>query len=126
VELNMSERPVEYELLADGGPIHVCDASAAQLRDVTDLSKPAVFCAFRSLLNVFGFSAETPGAAFQLIVPLMLFVIALRLLGHGIGYLRVARGGAAAIEAAEAEEHARLLEQQESVQRAIRSGGEES
>jgi len=126
VELNMSERPVEYELLADSGPIHVCDASAAQLRDVTDLSKPVVFCAFRSVLGVFGFGAETPGAAFQLIVPVMLFVIALRLLGHGIGYLRVARGGAAAIEAAEAEEHARLLAQQESVQRVVRSGGEES
>lgn len=126
VHLNMSERPVEYELLADDGAIHVCDATAAQLREVSDLSKPVVFCAFRSALGVFGFGAETPGAAFQLIVPVMFFVIALRLIGHGVGYLRVVRGGEPAIEAAEAEERARLLKQQESVQKTVASGGDNS
>jgi TRAP-type C4-dicarboxylate transport system permease small subunit len=126
VYLNLAERPVEYELLADSGPIHVCDASAAQLRDVTDLDKPTVFCAFRSVLSVFGFSAETPGAAFQLIVPVMFFVIGLRLIGQGVGYLRVVRGGEAAIAAAEAEEHARLLKQQESVQKTVPSAGDNS
>jgi TRAP-type C4-dicarboxylate transport system permease small subunit len=126
VELNLAERPVEYEVLAEGGSIHVCEASDAQLRELVDFEKPNVFCLFRKVLSAFGTEAETPGAAFQLIVPLMLLVIGLRLAGQGTGYLGVVRGGEAAIARAEADEHSRLLAQQESVQKAARrdeSGG---
>jgi TRAP-type C4-dicarboxylate transport system permease small subunit len=120
VHLNLAERPVEYEMLANGGSIHVCDASAAQLKDLVDFNKPIYFCAFRTLLGLFGFTAETPGAAFQVIVPICFFVIALRLLAHGIEYFRVVAGGEAAIERAEAEDRARIAAQQESVQLAAR------
>lgn len=119
VQLNLGERPVEYEVLADAGPIHVCDATAAQLKDLSGFDKPIYFCAFRALLSVFKVDAETPGAAFQVIVPLMLLVIGIRMVGQGIGYFRVVAGGADAIARAEAEEHARLLAQQESVQLAV-------
>jgi TRAP-type C4-dicarboxylate transport system permease small subunit len=121
VELNLSERPVEYEVLVETGSIHVCDATAAQLKDLADFAKPTFFCAFRSLLGVFGISAETPGSAFQVIVPLMFLVIALRMLGQAVEYFRVVRGGPLAIERAEAAERERMMAQQESVQMATRS-----
>jgi TRAP-type C4-dicarboxylate transport system permease small subunit len=119
VHLNLAERPVEYEMLADSGSIHVCDATAAQLKELVDFQRPTYFCAFRSLMGLFGFTAETPGAAFQIIVPVAFFVIGLRLLAQGIGYFRVLHGGEPAIEHAEAQEQARIAKQQESVQRAV-------
>jgi TRAP-type C4-dicarboxylate transport system permease small subunit len=115
VELNLSERPVEYEMLGDKGPIHVCDATPEQMKNLVDFTRPSFFCAFRSVLSLFGAHAETPGAAFQLIVPVAFFFIAIRLLFYGAGYVRVATGGEQGIEEAEAEERARLLAQQQSV-----------
>ena len=46
----------------------------------------------------------TPGAAFQLIVPIMFFAMAMRLLGHGFGHISTLLGGAEAIAAAEEAE----------------------
>jgi TRAP-type C4-dicarboxylate transport system permease small subunit len=115
VELNLSERPVEYELLGDKGPMHVCDATSAQLKDLQDFNKPIFFCFFRTLLGLVGVRAETPGAAFQVIVPVMFFSIALRMICYGIGYFAVALGTEEDIALAEEEEKRRLLAQQQSV-----------
>ena len=94
VAANLAERPAEYELLdPQGQALHLCDASAAQLAQVADLTRPAVFCAVRSVLALAGLRAETPRAAFQLIVPLMLLVTALRFLGHGARQMRLASAG---------------------------------
>jgi TRAP-type C4-dicarboxylate transport system permease small subunit len=115
VELNLSERPVEYEMLGPTGPMHVCDATAAQIKELQDFSRPTYFCAFRSVLSVVGVKAETPGAAFQVIVPIMFFVIGLRMIGYGIGFWSVVLEGDEAIARAEEEERRRILTQQQSV-----------
>jgi TRAP-type C4-dicarboxylate transport system permease small subunit len=107
VYLNLTERPVEYELLsAEGKSMHVCDASDEQLKDLMDFDRPTGFCVFRKGLELVGVPAETPGAAFQLIVPIMFFVMALRLTGQGFGHFGTVLGGDRAI--AEAEEAERL------------------
>jgi TRAP-type C4-dicarboxylate transport system permease small subunit len=108
VRLNLNERPIEYEMLGDSGSIHICDATEAQLKQLEGVEKPGVFCAVRSVLNGLGSPAETPGAAFQIIVPFMFFVMGLRFLGIGISSgIAVAKGDAAIAEL-EAEEHARM------------------
>jgi TRAP-type C4-dicarboxylate transport system permease small subunit len=113
VYLNLTERPVEYEMLAPGGgSMHLCDATDAQLAELVDAEKPAIFCVFRSLLGVIGIPAETPGAAFQLIVPLMFAIMALRFLAQGIGYGLIVAGGTEAVALADAEEKRRELAQQ--------------
>ncbi|MDD9943454.1 MAG: TRAP transporter small permease subunit [Myxococcales bacterium] len=106
VYLNLTERPLEYELLGADGPIHVCDATAAELGAIEGLDRPTMFCAARSVLGALTIPAETPGAAFQLIVPLMSFVIALRLIAQGIGAGMILAGGPAAVARADAAERA--------------------
>lgn len=107
VYLNLTERPVEYEMLSlEGKSMHVCDATDQQLADLVDFDKPSGFCVFRTALDAIGVPAETPGAAFQLIVPIMFFVMAVRLLGQGFGHIGTLLGGAEAI--ARAEEAERL------------------
>ena len=107
VYLNLTERPVEYELLSpEGKSMHVCDATDAQINELMDFHRPFGFCIFRTALDVIGVPAETPGAAFQLIVPIMFFVMALRLLGQGVGHVLTVAGGPEAI--ARAEEAERL------------------
>jgi TRAP-type C4-dicarboxylate transport system permease small subunit len=93
VASNLAERPAEYELLDEhGSALHVCDASPRQLALVADLTRPAVFCAARSVLALCGVHAETPRAASQLIAPVMLLAVALRFLAHGVRQLRLAIG----------------------------------
>ncbi|MGD8860302.1 MAG: TRAP transporter small permease subunit [Myxococcales bacterium] len=113
VHLNLTERPIEYEMLGDQGSMHVCDATQEQVDALVDFEKPTAFCAFRSALGVFGIPAETPGAAFQLIVPLMFAAIALRLFAQGLGAIAVLAGGDEAIAQAESEERRRLAASQE-------------
>jgi TRAP-type C4-dicarboxylate transport system permease small subunit len=125
VVLNLTERPIEYELLGDDGAIHVCDASDAQLAELEDIERPAVFCAFRKAFGAVGIPAETPGAAFQLIVPLMFIAMALRMFAQGIGAGMVVAGGPAAIEAAEAAEQEELRKQQESTESMPPPAGDE-
>lgn len=116
VELNLTERPIEFELLdEDGRSIHVCDATDAQVEALQDFDKPDIFCASRAVLAMIGIPAETPGAAFQLIVPVMFFVTALRMFGHGIGYGAVVLGGDQAIAEAEAAEQRAVEAQQASL-----------
>ena len=113
--LNLTERPVEYEMLGPNGSMHVCDATDEQLAGLIDFEQPTLFCAGRAVLAVFTIPAETPGAAFQLIVPIMLFVMALRFLGHGVHFTRVVLGGDATVAEAEAEEQRDALAQQAQV-----------
>ena len=114
-KLNLTERPVEYEILGDNGPMHVCDATQEQLKNLVGVQKPTVFCAARSVLAVLHIPAETPGAAFQLIVPLAFLAISIRLFAYGIAYFGVATGDDAGIEREEAEERARILAQEQSL-----------
>ena len=110
VTLNLKERPIEYELLGNEGSIHVCDAKPEQLKELEGVERPTVFCGVRAVLNLFTIPAETPGAAFQIVVPIMFIVIGLRFIGIGIGAAVAVHQGPAALERAEAEEHARLAE----------------
>ena len=124
VYLNLTERPVEYEMLNDAGKsIHLCDATDAQLKEL-DLKAPTFFCISRSALSVISIPAETPGAAFQLIVPLMLVVMALRLFGQGLSHIGTLLGGDEAIEHAEREEK-RWMEAQQAVPELLRESVEQ-
>lgn len=127
VQLNLTERPIEYEMLGEEGSMHVCDASDEQLAQLDGFERPSAFCALRSALGAIGIPAETPGAAFQLIVPLMFFVIAIRLIGQGIGSAMVLAGGEEAIAKAEEQERVDIEAQSESVKKALakaEDGGE--
>lgn len=112
VYLNLTERPVEYEMLGPNGPMHVCDATDEAVEALEGIEKPTGFCVMRSVLATFAVPAETPGAAFQLIVPLMLAVMALRLLGQGLANAAIVLGGPEAIAQAEAEEKRRIAAEQ--------------
>lgn len=101
--LNLTERPMELEVLSENGAIHVCDAPDQELKEL-DMEKPAIFCVFRSVLALIGVPAETAKAAFQLIVPIMFCVMAIRLFGRGVSSTIIFFSGAEAIAAAEAEE----------------------
>lgn len=107
VKINLSERPIEYEMLAESGSKHVCDATPAELKQV-EIEVPSSFCTLRSTLRVFGVTPETPGSAFQLIVPVMFFIMGLRFLGIGIGTTMAVLKGPEALEELEHEEQQRL------------------
>jgi TRAP-type C4-dicarboxylate transport system permease small subunit len=92
VEVNGHEVPMEFDVITDTGNVHLCEATDAQLaasgRDGTSL-----FCPIRSVLKVFGADMATPGAAFQLIVPVSFSIMAIRFLGIGVrDAMRAARG----------------------------------
>jgi TRAP-type C4-dicarboxylate transport system permease small subunit len=107
VHLNLTERPIEYEVLGDDGSMHVCDASDATIAALEDFERPATFCMVRKALGAVGIPAETPGGAFQLIVPLMMILTGIRLICYGIGAGLIVAAGPEAIARAEAEENAR-------------------
>lgn len=89
VLVNGEERPISYEVLADGDALHICDATAAQLA-ASHADAPSIFCGLRSGLSALGVPVETPGAAAQLIVPIAFVIIGIRLLAHGvIGFMEV-------------------------------------
>lgn len=89
--VNGAETEAEVMLLTDSGSVHLCDASDAELT-ASDASK-GPFCLVRGFLGLFGVQMQTPGAAFQLIVPVMLFVMSIRALANGINeFMRYARG----------------------------------
>jgi hypothetical protein len=105
--VNLIERPLDYQVMVDSGQVHVCDASAAVIKEM-GIERPPIFCATRKVLNAIGIPAETPGASFQIMIPVMLFVVALRFIGQGIGAGIALSQGTEAMERAEAEEEARL------------------
>ena len=109
VELNLIERPLEFEILsAEGQSIHVCDTTQASVDAVEGVERPTAFCIVRSVLSAVGVPAETPGATFQLMVPLMCFIISLRLIAYGIGFGLTLREGPEAMRRADEEERARM------------------
>jgi TRAP-type C4-dicarboxylate transport system permease small subunit len=108
VRLNLNERPIEYEMLGDTGSIHVCDASPEQLKDLEGVDVPHIFCGVRAMFHVLGVPAETPGAAFQIVVPFMFFVIGVRFFGLGVGAAVAVSQGEEALKRLEEQEHARL------------------
>jgi len=79
---NSLEIPLEYSVL---GPtddmIHICAASASLLADA-GLSRPTIFCAIRSGLEVFGATMSTPDVALQLIVPAMFIFMSVRFMSR--------------------------------------------
>ena len=107
VELNLSERPIEYEMLTETGSQHICDATPEQLQVLEGVEAPTSFCMVRTVLNVFGIVPETPGAAFQLIVPFMFIVMGLRFLGAGGSAAAAVVKGEDALRKIEEEDHAR-------------------
>lgn len=114
IYLNLTERPIEYELLgANGESVHVCDATDEELSHAPELERPTIFCLSRSALSLLSIPAETPGAAFQLIVPVMMAVMSLRLFGLAIRHGAIAFGGPEAVARAEDEERRVAKAQQE-------------
>lgn len=92
VLINGEERPPEWGLLVEGGSVHLCDASDALLQEVGAV-RPPIFCAIRGFFKLLDVRLETPGAAFQLVVPVMFVFMAARLLGGGIyHFIRFGRG----------------------------------
>jgi len=120
VHANLTERPLEYEILAESGQVHICDASSQTLQSLNITDRPKAFCAIRNFVGFFNVPAESPGAAAQLIVPIMLFIIALRLFGHGVRSIVILSRGNEAIAEAEAEEAQRAAEEAQSVDAAER------
>jgi hypothetical protein len=92
VLINGQERPPEFELLTATGAVHVCDASAAQLAELST-SRPWFFCTIRSVLSALGAAVDTPGAAFQLIVPVMFVIMAVRMFAQGVNHAIRVRNG---------------------------------
>lgn len=108
VKLNLAERPIEYEMLAENGSKHLCDGTKEELKNLDGVEVPHVFCGIRSALKVIGITAETPGAAFQMVVPFMFIVMGLRFFGAGVSSGMAVLEGDEAIHKLEAEEQARL------------------
>ena len=84
VRITAMERPLEYEVLGTEGPIHLCDATIADVASA-ELTRPELFCAIRRGIGALGVQVETPVAALQLIVPAMFLVIAVRFTARSIG-----------------------------------------
>jgi TRAP-type C4-dicarboxylate transport system permease small subunit len=82
--LAAQERPLEYELLGDEGPIHICEGTAAQIADA-GLTRPALFCNARAFFASIGSPVETPVGALQLIVPVMFLWMAVRFGARALG-----------------------------------------
>lgn len=73
--------PFEYEVLTNAGPTHVCDAAAAALGDT---ERPAILCAMRGALEALGVSITSGGGIAQLITPVALGIIGLRMLARSV------------------------------------------
>jgi len=75
---NAREIPLEYSVLGVTDQMtHICDAPANVLAEA-GLPRPDIFCAVRSVLDVFGVQMSTPDVALQLIVPAMFIFMAVR------------------------------------------------
>jgi len=96
VLINGQERPADFEILTLDGAVHICDATAAQLRGA-DNAHAGVYCYLRAVFAACGAQIDTPGAAFQLIVPVMFVFMSVRYLGLGIEtFASILRGEAPA------------------------------
>jgi TRAP-type C4-dicarboxylate transport system permease small subunit len=82
VVLNGEERPATFEVLTDVGALHTCDATAAQLAE--NNAHTSSYCVVRSIFKMFGLTIETPGAAFEMIVPVMFLFMCARYFAYTI------------------------------------------
>jgi len=73
VAVNGEERPPQFDIMTAAGDMHLCDANSATLSALGRSRSP--YCYVRSFLSLFGAQMETPGAAFQLIVPVTFAVM---------------------------------------------------
>jgi TRAP-type C4-dicarboxylate transport system permease small subunit len=90
VAVNGREVPMEFDVITDTGNVHLCDATDAQR--AASGHHGSFYCYVRAFLKLFGANMATPGAAFQLIVPVSFTIMALRFLGIGVrDAMRVAR-----------------------------------
>lgn len=81
---NAQEIPLEYSVLGVSDEmIHICDAPLQVLTEA-GLSRPGIFCAIRSGLEVFGATMSTPDVALQLIVPAMFIWMSVRFLSRAL------------------------------------------
>lgn len=81
---NAREIPLEYSVLGlTDEMIHICEAPLQILTDA-GLSRPSIFCAIRSGLEVFGAQMSTPDVALQLIVPAMFIWMSIRFLSRAL------------------------------------------
>lgn len=87
--------PFEYERLTADGRQHVCDIQAPL---GAGAEQPRALCALRAALASLGAPVSTFAGAAQLIVPLMLVVIGLRLLARALGAIDTRREPASAGE----------------------------
>jgi hypothetical protein len=91
VIINGEETTAHYETLTPEGAIHVCDASAELL--AASQSEAGPYCFVRSMFSLLGLKMETPGAAFQLLVPVSFAFMAVRMLAGGLlNAMRLAKG----------------------------------
>jgi TRAP-type C4-dicarboxylate transport system permease small subunit len=89
--INGAERPADVEVFTNSGTVHICEASAAEL--AVGGYTTGLFCYVRGFIRLFGLTMDTPGAAFQLIVPVMFFVMMVRMFATGIfEFVRYSRG----------------------------------
>lgn len=80
---NAADRPLDYEVLVDGTPSHICEASEDLLSSY-EMSRPGFYCAIRAVMNGVGADAETPEGASQFIMPVMFMIIGIRMFGQGL------------------------------------------
>lgn len=85
VLVNADEAPPDMEVWVDMSTrAHVCDATLAQVTDA-QLEAPPIFCAIRGFLGSLGVPVSTGQSAMQLIVPVMFFVMSVRLFANSVG-----------------------------------------
>lgn len=73
--------PFAYEVLTPSGAAHVCDAPAQWLGHA---ARPSLLCALRAGLAFFHVPVSSGGGIAQLLAPIMLVVIGIRLIGRAI------------------------------------------
>ena len=85
-------------------PIYmIAEKASAQILADAGLSRPSVFCAIRSGLEVFGATMSTPDVALQLIVPAMFIFMSIRFLSRALAAtVAFIKGPAASEEAPKA------------------------
>ncbi len=91
VLINGAEIPGDAEIMTAEGHVHVCDATEAEL--TASGGQAGFYCVLRSFFSALGLKIEYPGAAFELIAPVMFLFMSVRFAGNGIHeFIKLARG----------------------------------
>jgi TRAP-type C4-dicarboxylate transport system permease small subunit len=87
----IAEEGMAYTIYSATGPVHVCDASAADLQAAA-MDASGLFCGMRAAFDAIGITLENPQASLQFVIPVMFIVIGVRLVANGIGsFLAIGR-----------------------------------